>query len=71
MRLWLAGVSDRLLGRLTDAGVGRQIGTDSIHSSVRSAVLAIYASLPGPGLVTPQVRMVLERCAEDVCIKVS
>jgi anti-anti-sigma regulatory factor len=64
-RLLLAGVRDCLLRELEKAGVCHGIGTDAIHSSLRSALLAIHAAIPGPGLVTPQVRAWLERCTED------
>ncbi len=64
----VAGVPGRLVGELEKVGVGDHIGADAIHSSVRTALLAIHAAMPGPGLVTPQVRAWLAECAEDVAI---
>jgi hypothetical protein len=65
IRLRLADVPRRVHGVLDDAGVIRHIGADAIHSSVRSAVLATYAAMPGPGLVTSQVLAALASCTED------
>ena len=67
-RLRLAGVTARLLPGLQEAGVCQHIGADAIHPSVRSALLAIHAALPGPGLVTAPVRASLARCADDAGI---
>jgi anti-anti-sigma regulatory factor len=67
-RLRLAGVPARLLPGLEEAGVCQHIGADAIHSSVRSALLAIHAAAPGPGLVTAPVRASLARCADDAGI---
>ncbi|HTP14365.1 MAG TPA: hypothetical protein VMK13_00845, partial [Streptosporangiaceae bacterium] len=64
-RIRLAGVPGRLLPELEKAGLCHRIGADAIHSSVRSALLAIHAAAPGPGLVTAQVRAALARCADD------
>ena len=67
-RLRLAGVPARLLPGLQEADVCQHIGADAIHPSVRSALLAIHAALPGPGLVTAPVRASLARCADDAGI---
>lgn len=45
--------------RLERNGVVAEMGTDAVHASARSAVLAAYASLPGPGVATPRVRQAL------------
>lgn len=63
-RLRLACGARGLLDSLADAGVTRRLGRDAIHSSFRSAVLATYAELPGPGLVMGRVKTALETEAE-------
>ncbi len=35
-------------------------GLDALHTTVRAALLAAYAALPGPALVTPAMRMLIE-----------
>jgi MFS superfamily sulfate permease-like transporter len=52
--------------RLGEAGLLELLGPDAIHESFRSAVLAAYAALPGPGLVTAQVRAALDTPIEPV-----
>ena len=44
---------------LCDGGAADAIGADVLHTSVRAAVLAAHAALPGPALVTPALRMLL------------
>ena len=39
-------------------------GLDALHTTVRAALLAAYAALPGPALVTPAMRMLLEHPPE-------
>jgi ABC-type transporter Mla MlaB component len=39
-------------------------GLDALHTTVRTALLAAYAALPGPALVTPAMRMLLEHPPE-------
>ncbi len=65
-RLRLATSARGLLDCLTDAGIAQQLGRDAIHPSFRSAVLATYAALPGPGLVVGQIRDALETEAEFI-----
>jgi hypothetical protein len=38
----------------------------AVHPSTRSAILAAYAELPGPGLVTPEIRAALAEPAEPL-----
>ena len=65
-RLRLAATARGLLDCLTDAGITQQIGRDAIHPSFRSAVLATYAALPGPGLVLGRIKTALEIEAEVI-----
>ena len=51
---------------LADEGVTQHIGRDAVHPSFRSAVLATYAALPGPGLVMGRVKTALETTAEPI-----
>jgi anti-anti-sigma regulatory factor len=44
---------------LSKGGVANAIGLDALHTSVRAAILAAHASLPGPALVTPAMRALL------------
>ena len=39
-------------------------GLDALHTTVRAALLAAYAALPGPALVTSAMRMLLEHPPE-------
>lgn len=54
--------------RLREAGLTRNLGTEAIHPSMRAAVLASYAALPGPGLVTTDVRAALAEPAESLSL---
>jgi hypothetical protein len=63
-RLRLACGARKVLDALADGGVFHQLGRDAIHPSFRSAVLATYAELPGPGLVMGRVKAALETQAE-------
>jgi MFS superfamily sulfate permease-like transporter len=65
-RLRIVTSCRRLADRLREAGLAEHLGPGEIHDSVRSAVLATYASLPGPGVVTPQVRAALDIPVEMV-----
>jgi MFS superfamily sulfate permease-like transporter len=58
-RLRIVTACRQLADGLREASLPRYLGPDAIHDSVRSAVLATYAALPGPGLVTAQVRAAL------------
>lgn len=44
------------------------IGTDTIHTSARSAMLAAYAALPGAALVTPALRELLAAPPESLLV---
>jgi hypothetical protein len=63
-RLRLACAARGVLDSLVDGGVLHELGRDVIHPSFRSAVLATYAELPGPGLVMGRVKTALETEAE-------
>ncbi len=63
-RLRLAAGLRGVAACLADDGVREQIGRDHVHPSFRSAVLATYAALPGPGLVVGRVKTALETVAE-------
>jgi hypothetical protein len=65
-QLRIATASHQLAVRLRGAGLPQQLSPDAIHDSFRSAVLAAYAALPGPGLVTAQVRAALDTPLEPV-----
>ena len=65
-QLRIATASHQLAGRLREAGLPQQLSADTIHDSFRSAVLATYAALPGPGLVTARVRAALDTPVEPV-----
>jgi MFS superfamily sulfate permease-like transporter len=67
-RLRLATSAGGLLDGLADAGVTQQLGRDAIHPSVRSAMLASYAALPGPGLVIGQTKSALDTGAEFISL---
>jgi STAS domain len=47
-------------------GTARAIGPGAIHATIRAAVLAEYAALPGPALVTPDLRGFLSRPPEPL-----
>jgi len=40
------------------------MGTDTVHTSARAAMLAAYAALPGAALVTPALRELLAQPPE-------
>jgi hypothetical protein len=65
-RLRIATACRQLAARLREDDLPRHLGADAIHDSVRSAVLATYAALPGPGLVTAQIRAALDIPVEAV-----
>ena len=52
-----------------DTGLTHRLGARAIHQSLRAAVLAAYAELPGPGLVTPGIRDALARPAEPLVLQ--
>jgi anti-anti-sigma regulatory factor len=47
-------------------GDGTGIEPDALHTSVRAAVLAAHADLPGPAAVTPALRTLLARLPEPL-----
>ncbi len=49
---------------LQAGNAGRAIRRDALHTSVRTAILATYAALPGPASVTPALRMLLTQPPE-------
>ena len=63
-RLRVVAAAGKLRDRLGEAGLTHRIGPEAIHPSLRAAVLATYAALPGPGLVTADVRAALAMPAE-------
>ena len=67
-RLRLAASGHGLADRLAGAGITQQLGRDAIHPSFRSAVLATYAALPGPGLVLGRIKTALETEAEFISL---
>lgn len=65
-RLWLAAASAPARQQLQQAGAAEWLGPDAVHRSLRAAVLAVYAALPGPGLVTADLRAALTTPAEPL-----
>ena len=65
-RLRITTSCRQLAPRLGEADLRQYLGPDAIHGSFRAAVLATYAALPGPGLVTAQIRAVLDTPVEAV-----
>jgi hypothetical protein len=66
IRLRLVIAAGPLRDRLRCAGCGPCAPALAVHPSLRSAVLAAYAELPGPGVVTPGVRAALAAPAEPL-----
>jgi anti-anti-sigma regulatory factor len=62
IRLRLVAPEANVSATLQTGGIG--IGPDAFHTSVRTAVLAAYADLPGPASVTPARRMLLTQPPE-------
>jgi hypothetical protein len=58
-RLWLAGPPRPVAELLAGHGVTGWPGGATVFPSHRAAVLALFAALPGPGLVTSDVRAAL------------
>jgi len=42
------------------------LGPDALHPSVRTAILAAHAALPGPALITPALRTLLSQPPESL-----
>ena len=66
IRFRLASASAKVRAQLADAGLAGCLGRAGLQPSLRAAVLAVYAALPGPGLVTPEIRAALATPAEPV-----
>ncbi len=64
LSIWLRLVTPRpnVYATLLTGGIG--IGPDALHTSVRTAVLAAHADLPGPASVTPALRALLTQPPE-------
>jgi anti-anti-sigma regulatory factor len=60
------GTSLRLVVAARAARDGLRGGGLAVHPSMRCAVLAAYAELPGPGLVTPGIRAALAEQPEPL-----
>lgn len=58
-RLWLAAAPRAVSEQFDENGLTGMLGAAAIHPSRRAAVLAAFAALPGPGLVTSPVREAL------------
>lgn len=67
-RLRLAAASAQARELFRSTGLTHQLGAGAIHPSLRSAVLATYAELPGPGLVTGDVRAALAKPAHPLAL---
>lgn len=65
-RLRLVTGSAQVRDRLRDSGLNHRLGSEAIHPSLRAAVLASYAGLPGPGLVTAEIRAAMAAPAEPL-----
>ena len=66
IRLRLVAPEPNVYATLKNDGTG--IGHDALHRSVRAAVLAAHADLPGPASATPTLRMLLNRPAEPLSL---
>jgi hypothetical protein len=66
LRLALSGA--RACGQFSGDGSGGAIRPDALHASVRAAMLAVYAALPGPALVTPAMRALLAQQPEPLLL---
>lgn len=62
IRLRLVAPRSNVCATLETGGIG--IGPDALHTSVRTAVLAAHADLPGPASVTPTLRLLLTQPPE-------
>ena len=65
-RLRVAVTSKQARELFRDTGLTHRLGARAVHQSLRAAVLAAYAELPGPGLVTAGMREALARPAEPL-----
>jgi hypothetical protein len=51
---------------LSDDDTADSLGPDALHPSVRTAILAAHAALPGPALITPAMRTLLREPPEPL-----
>ena len=66
LRLVLPGGKAR--AAICGGGTADAIGLGALHTSVRAAILAAHAELPGPALVTPAMRALLTQPPELVLL---
>lgn len=66
IRLRLAVANRHLRATLEEEAVVSHIGAGAVHPSLHTALLAFYAELPGPGLVTGSVRDALAQPPEPL-----
>jgi hypothetical protein len=66
LRLALSG--PRACVQSSGDGTEDAIGVDALHTSVRAAMLAVYATLPGPALVTTVMRGLLTQQPEPLLL---
>ena len=64
IRLRLVAPEPKVYATLENDGTG--FGPDALHTSVRTAVLAAHADLPGPASATPTLRMLLTQPPEPL-----
>lgn len=67
IRLRLVAPEPNVYATLRDDGTG--IRHDALHTSVRTAVLAAHADLPGPASATPTLRMLLTQPPEPLSLE--
>ena len=67
-RLVLVAGEETVRKYLAQAGPEASPGPLAVHPTQRSAVLASYAELSGPGLVTPAIRAALTSPAEPLVL---
>lgn len=66
IRLRLVAPEPNVYATLKNGGTG--IGHDALHTSVRTAVLAAHADIPGPAWATPTLRMLLTQPPEPLSL---
>ena len=66
LRLALSG--PRACAQFSSDSAGSALGPDVLHASVRAAMLAEYATFPGPALVTSALRTLLARQPEPLLL---
>jgi hypothetical protein len=67
IRLYLVIGTPETAQLLRTSTAGTTVTALAVHPSLRSAVLAACAALPGPGLVNAQIRAVLSAPVERLC----